>query len=68
MTLFFIIAAAVSMIATEILRSIIHRCRERQHGIGGTQDIAMIGTLIGVICVAGAAVSGALDIFHRITQ
>jgi uncharacterized membrane protein len=44
---------AVTLLATEILRSAVHKRRERTRGIGGTQDIAMWGSLIGLIfCVA----------------
>ena len=33
-------------VALEVLRAIIHRRRERRNGLGGTQDIAMWGTLV----------------------
>ena len=41
------------MIGTEIVRSIVHRRCERLHGIGGTQDIAMRGTFIGLAGICG---------------
>ena len=52
----FILAAAgvAVVIGTEILRSIIHRRRERRDGFGGTQDIAMWGTFISLACFLGA--------------
>jgi len=46
-----------SIIAMMILRPIVHRRRERKYGIGGTQDIAMWGTLVGLVCMIGAMVS-----------
>ena len=46
------------MFGTEIIRSIVHRRRERLQGIGGTQDIAMWGTFIGLACFVGAAICG----------
>jgi hypothetical protein len=50
----------VTAIGTEILRSVIHRRRERRDGLGGTQDIAMWGTFIGWACFIGAAICGLL--------
>lgn len=38
-----------TLIATEVARSLIHRRRERRDGIGGTQDVAMIGVGISAI-------------------
>ena len=38
-----------TLIATEVARSLIHRHRERRDGIGGTQDVAMIGVGISAI-------------------
>jgi hypothetical protein len=49
-----------TIIGTEILRSIVHRRRERLYGIGGTQDIAMWGTFIGLACFIGAGICGLL--------
>ena len=49
-----------TMIGTEILRPVVHRRRERLHGIGGTQDIAMWGTVIGLACFIGAGICGLL--------
>jgi hypothetical protein len=44
------------MFGTEILRSVVHRRREQRDGLGGTQDIAMWGTFIGLACFVGAGV------------
>ena len=46
------------MVGTEILRSVVHRRRERLQGIGGTQDIAMWGTFIGFALFIGAGICG----------
>lgn len=46
-----------SIVAISILRPIFHRRRERLYGIGGTQDIAMWGTLVGLVCMIGTMVS-----------
>ena len=43
-----------TLIATEVARSLIHRRRERRDGIGGTQDVAMIGVGVAGLCAAGA--------------
>ena len=46
-------AAALTYPATEVLRSVVHRRRERLYGIGGTQDIAMAGaTVMLLLCIA----------------
>ncbi|HEY6228521.1 MAG TPA: hypothetical protein VI282_15490 [Verrucomicrobiae bacterium] len=49
-----------TMIGTEIVRSVVHRRREQRDGVGGTQDIAMWGTFIGVACFIGAGICGLL--------
>ena len=49
-----------TMIGTEIVRSVVHRRRERRDGLGGTQDIAMWGTFIGLACFIGAGICGLL--------
>jgi hypothetical protein len=48
-----------------ILRPIVHRRRERAYGIGGTQDIAMWGTLIGLVSMIGTMVSLAVWLSSR---
>jgi hypothetical protein len=57
-TQLFIAGTIVSPLVTEVLRAVIHRRRERRDGLGGTQDIAMWGTLAGFACLLGAAISG----------
>ena len=42
----FVVAAVLALVVTEILRSVVHARRKRADGLGGTQDIAMWGTLI----------------------
>jgi hypothetical protein len=49
-----------TMIGTEIVRSVVHRRRERRDGLGGTQDIAIWGTFIGLACFIGAGICGLL--------
>jgi hypothetical protein len=61
----FVVAGIAALIGTEVVRSIVHRYRERTRGIGGTQDIAIWGTLIGYVCVAGAAVCGSVWLWNR---
>jgi hypothetical protein len=58
-----VFASVICMIATEILRSIAHKRREEQDGLGGTQDIAMWGTLLGMVLLLGSCVSGLLWLF-----
>ncbi|MFG0295455.1 MAG: hypothetical protein ACF8PG_06065 [Maioricimonas sp. JB045] len=43
------------MVVTEILRSIVDRRRRERDGIGGTQDIALWGTLLSWLCLITAA-------------
>ncbi|PAY16688.1 hypothetical protein CKO51_25715 [Rhodopirellula sp. SM50] len=58
-----VIALVVDLTAVEILRSIVDRKRREATGIGGTQDIAIWGTLIGVVLVIAIVVCGTLWIF-----
>ena len=55
-----IVMGVATMIGTEIVRSVVHRRRERRDGLGGTQDIAMFGTFIGLACFVGAGICGLL--------
>ena len=55
-----IVMGVATMIGTEIVRSVVHRRRERRDGLGGTQDIAMWGTFIGLACFIGAGICGLL--------
>jgi hypothetical protein len=51
------IAAVSCIVITEIARSLIHARRAKRNGLGGTQDIAMIGTFaayaFGISALAG---------------
>jgi hypothetical protein len=47
--------AVGGMVLTEILRSVIHSRRKSRDGLGGTQDIAMWGTIIcGILLIIAA--------------
>ena len=52
----FSVAFVMCPIPIEFLRSIVHARRERQRGLGGTQDIAMWGTFLMLGCGILAAV------------
>jgi hypothetical protein len=59
-------AAALCMPTTEFLRSVIHKRRERAQGIGGTQDIAITGTLVFVaLTIATIVVAITGNLFPR---
>lgn len=47
-------------IGTEILRSVVHRRRKQRDELGGTQDIAMWGTFVGLACLIGAGICALL--------
>ncbi len=51
----FTIAAVASPVVIELIRSIVDHRRQRRIGIAGTQDIAMLGSLIGW-ALAGVAI------------
>jgi hypothetical protein len=55
----FVALGILSLVATELLRSIVDRKRRERDGLGGTQDIAICGMVIGWLCVLGAIVCGA---------
>ena len=59
-----IVLAFAVMIGTELLRSVVHKYREKKHGIGGTQDIAMYGTFLGWSLLIIGALAGILS-FYR---
>ena len=59
-TAILIFTAIFEMISVEVLRSIVHRRRKRRDGLGGTQDIAMWGTLIGWVLIMAALVCAAI--------
>ena len=50
--------AVITRIATEILRSVYNTKRVRETGIGGTQDIAMIGIALTVLWILLAIIFG----------
>jgi hypothetical protein len=54
-----------TLIGTEVVRSLVHRHRERAYGIGATQDIAMWGTLIGWVFALGAIGCGMMWLVRR---
>jgi ascorbate-specific PTS system EIIC-type component UlaA len=48
----------LSLLVTEIVRSIVDRRRRERDGLGGTQDIAICGMVIGWLCILGAIICG----------
>lgn len=60
LSIILIAMGVATMIGTEIVRSVVHRRRERRDGLCGTQDIAMWGTFIGLVCFFGAGICGLL--------
>lgn len=54
------VAAVLSMVATEILRAVIHARRKSKDGLGGTQDIAMWGTVVCGLLLVAAVVTGVI--------
>ena len=64
-TVAFIVAAGVALVVTEIIRSIVDRKRKEKNGVGGTQDIAIWGVLIGYLLMLGALVCGSFWLFNR---
>ena len=59
-TIFFTTVAILSPVAIALVRSVVHRARERRDGLGGTQDVAMWGSLIGLAAFACAVISAVL--------
>ena len=45
---------------TEMVRSVVHRHRERVRGIGGTQDIMMWGMVVAWLFLIAAMVTGGI--------
>jgi hypothetical protein len=64
-TVVLVLAAILEMIAIEVVRSIIHRRRERHDGLRGTQYIAMWGSLIGGLLLIAALICGAIWMLTR---
>jgi hypothetical protein len=58
LTAVFALACVAAPIVTEVVRSVVHRRREQRDGLGGTQDIAMWGTLVGFFLFASTVVCG----------
>jgi len=58
LTIVFALAAVATPILTEVLRSVVHRRRAQRDGLGGTQDIALWGSLVGFFLVAVTIVCG----------
>jgi hypothetical protein len=56
LSIIFAVFGFVVIIGTEVLRSFMHRRREQTQGIGGTQDIAMYGTFLGLAFFVCAAI------------
>lgn len=57
-TVLFVALGILSLVVTEVLRSIVDRKRRERDGLGGTQDIAICGMVIGWCCIVGAIVCG----------
>ena len=54
----FVALGIMSLLVTEIVRSIVDRRRRERDGLGGTQDIAICGMVIGWLCILGAIICG----------
>jgi hypothetical protein len=61
----FTASGVATLVGTEILRSLVHRHRERRDGLGGTQDIALVGQLVAGVCVLGASICGVVWLSQR---
>jgi len=59
------VSACAALVCTEVVRSVVHRHRERVQGIGGTQDIAMWGTIIAWLLLIAAMVTGGIWLSHH---
>ena len=46
-TVSFVVLGILSIVVTEILRSVVDRKRLERDGLGGTQDIAIYGMIVG---------------------
>lgn len=58
-TVLFVALGILSLVVTEVLRSIVDRRRRERDGLGGTQDIAICGMLFGWLWIVGALICGA---------
>lgn len=57
-TIFFVFLGILSLIITEILRSVVDRKRLERDGLGGTQDIAIGGMIVGWLFAIAAIICG----------
>lgn len=64
-TVALVLAAILELFAVEVLRSIIDRRRQQESGLGGTQDIAMWGTLLGWLFCIAAILCGVIWLLQR---
>jgi hypothetical protein len=61
----FLAGVLVSFLVTEVVRAVLHRHRVRIDGLGGTQDVAMWGTLAMFACLLAAAMTGLASFLLR---
>lgn len=64
-TVILVVAGILEQILVEVLRSVVDRRRRDRDGIGGTQDIAIIGMLAGWLLVIGALTCGLFWFIER---
>jgi hypothetical protein len=57
-TIFFVVLGILSLVITEILRSVVDRKRLERDGLGGTQDIAIGGMIAGWLFAIAATICG----------
>ncbi|MDX1929752.1 MAG: hypothetical protein SFV81_24715 [Pirellulaceae bacterium] len=57
-TILFTVLGILSLIVTEIIRSVVDRKRVERDGLGGTQDIAIGGIIASGLCAIGAIICG----------
>lgn len=67
-TIFFVVLGILSLIITEILRSVVDRKRLERDGLGGTQDIAIGGMIVCGLGLVGAIASGLGWLIQYITD
>jgi hypothetical protein len=64
-TIVFGAAGLAVLVGTEIVRTVIHRGRERTRGISGTQDIAMWGTVLAAILFLCCGLNIIVEIWNK---
>ena len=64
-TVVLVVSAILEVIGFELVRSIVHQRRKHGDGLGGTQDIAMWGTLIGWVLIIAALITGSIWLLTR---